>query len=360
MSNLKKKLKRAYCERQIRKERLYESFLVTKDIKVKREPLTPEEKDAVLTVWGGVVKPITWDEYEVFKAVGKFDPRYLPHEMYLPIVARKLNNYHYTKFYEDKGLLGRLGGCELKFAPCLVRCIDGEYYDSDLHQISCQEAMEICKEQDTLIWKPSRDSSGGRNVKKYKSGGVSEMFTSGVKDFVIQPCIEQHTSMTVFNKTSVNTFRITTLYLNGSVSVQSIVLRIGKEGSVVDNMSSGGVAVKVNDDGSLGEYAMGYTGERFHEFNGVMFKGMGIPNFPDILEKVKKTHEDAFPLCKIIGWDICIDRNGAPIVIEVNSSQPGIFGEQILCGPIFGDRTQEVIDYIKKKEFNYNRAIFRY
>ena len=54
-----------------------------------------------------------------------------------------------------------------------------------------------------------------------------------------------------------------------------------------------------------------------------------------------------------------IEQN-EPIVIELNSSQPGVIGEQLCTGPIFGDRTHEVLDYCSKKEFKYQRSVFTY
>ena len=61
-----------------------------------------------------------------------------------------------------------------------------------------------------------------------------------------------------------------------------------------------------------------------------------------------------------IGWDICFNEQNEPIVIELNSSQPGVIGEQLCTGPIFGDRTHEVLDYCSKKEFKYQRSVFTY
>lgn len=92
----------------------------------------------------------------------------------------------------------------------------------------------------------------------------------------------------------------------------------------------------------------------------MQLKNVKFDFIPDIVSKVLKAHKDNFPLCRFIGWDICIGEKGEPIVIEINSSQPGIFGEQICNGPMFGERTQEVIDYIKNKPFVYNRALLRY
>ena len=51
--------------------------------------------------------------------------------------------------------------------------------------------------------------------------------------------------------------------------------------------------------------------------------------------------------------NIVKDEKGEPIIIELNGSQPGVIGEQLVAGPIFGNRTQEVIDYCKSKKFSY-------
>ena len=78
-----------------------------------------------------------------------------------------------------------------------------------------------------------------------------------------------------------------------------------------------------------------------------------MSRFEDILALVEKAHCESFSICKFIGWDIAINSDGVPILVELNSSQPGVIGEQLVAGPIFGDRTQEVIDYCKLKRFSY-------
>lgn len=59
-----------------------------------------------------------------------------------------------------------------------------------------------------------------------------------------------------------------------------------------------------------------------------------------------------FLTLQFIGWDVCFNEKNEPVIIELNSSQPGVFGEQICTGPIFGVRTQEVIDYCKRKDLS--------
>lgn len=281
------------------------------------------------------------------------------HNLYLPLVARRLNDYHYTKFFEDKGLFGRFSS-EITTPICLVRCINGEYYNNDLKQISRDEAKEVCQGYDgDIIVKPSRNSSGGQRVMKFtpeqsgQPGWFARIAETYGRDWVVQECIRQQESLATFNPDSVNTFRITTLYLNGKASICSSVLRFGCSGSVTDNIGSGGNFIGVHEDGSLCKYAFSNKLGRFYEVDGIKFSEISLPYVSRVYEYVLHAHVQSFSLCKFIGWDVCIDYAGSPVVIEINSSQPGIFYEQICSGPIFGERTEEVIDYVSGKEFKY-------
>lgn len=233
-----------------------------------------------------------------------------------------------------------------------------------MNQILVDDLFDSCLGH-TIIIKDSRDSSGGKGIKKMGvSSSTKEVFLSELEgrkqDFVIQECIRQNEEMSSFNPTSINTFRITTLYLNGRYSVLNINLRMGKDGSTVDNWGAGGIMVGVNPDGSLKPVDIDIFMNKYRSSNRVTFEGAVIKEMPSILKEVEKAHKNYFSLCKLIGWDICIDEHNNPVLIEVNSSQPGIIGEQILNGPIFGERTQEVIDYCKSKEFTYNRSLINY
>jgi len=128
----------------------------------------------------------------------------------------------------------------------------------------------------------------------------------------------------------------------------------------VDNWGAGGIIVGVTMNGQLNDFGYDIQLNKFYEYNGITFKYEKISQIPSLLEKIEEAHKNQFSLCKFIGWDICFNHDNEPIIIELNSSQPGVIGEQLCTGPIFGDRTQEVIDYCNKKEFNYNKALFRY
>lgn len=45
-------------------------------------------------------------------------------------------------------------------------------------------------------------------------------------------------------------------------------------------------------------------------------------------------------------WDFALNENEEPVFIEVNLGWPGIMTEQLSsCRPVFGERTQEAIEY---------------
>lgn len=368
---IRKSIKKSYVDRLVLKERQNEERMVLANISdSNRESLSTEEIRLVKETWGRACEVYSWKEYEVFKKLRKFDPNYLSHNIYLPVISHKLNNYRYTKLFEHKSLLGLLSKGDMKFPCCYVRCIDGELYDGNGKSISEEEAIGILIEKKELIVKDSSETSGGKSIAKVILEGKSrdeirktvmeQMAERRGRDFVIQECIVQSPEISAFNPTSINTFRVTTLYLNGKFSVCSIVFRMGRKGMTVDNWGAGGIMVNVSLDGELSEWGLDIHLNPYSSNNGVVFKGQRIKEIPSILKAVEKAHVEQFPLCKFIGWDICIDSNGEPVCIEVNSSQPGIFGEQCASGPIFGDRTQEVIEYCSKKKFVYNRGLMEF
>lgn len=351
--------------RHINAERFREENLVIGHLSIdKFTPLTIEEQQQIKKTWGGVAKlsEISFREFEMFKHVKGFDARFLTHSHYLPIIARLLNDYRYTKIFEDKGLLGYIKPSCIRFPKCYVRRIACDYYNNDMRQISFEQAIEACVDQEELFIKPSRETSGGKGTKllslrnhslKERKKLIRNELLGKTTEYVIQECIHQHPIMAQFNSTSVNTLRITTLMLNGRFTLGSIILRCGKDGSTVDNWGAGGLLVNVTPDGKVNSVAHDIYLNEYNSNGECIFADCIIPQMPEILKRIEKCHSEDFAICKFIGWDIAIDQDGNPIIIELNSSQPGVIGEQLVAGPIFGDRTQEVIDYCKSKKFIY-------
>lgn len=363
----------SYSKASVRREQEYEEKTVLQTVPYESySVLTNEEKEQVRALFEGINEGAAlthFDELAMFKHFRGFDPRYVSHYIYLPVLAHKLNNYHYTKTLEHKSLLGYLVKGSLKFPHCYVRCIDGEYYDNEMLQLSREQVINSCIDKDAMVVKDSVDSAGGKSVELLCLSDLNEdgrrneilrVLSERKNDFVIQEKLKQHESFSRYNPSSINTLRVTTLYLNGKYSTLSIVLRFGKEGMMMDNWGKGGVMIGVSESGKLSKVGYDIQLNQYTEYNGLKLGDQIIQQVPTLLEELERAHKTQFPLCKFIGWDICFNEQNEPVVIELNSSQPGVIGEQLCTGPIFGDRTQEVLDYCSKKDFLYQRSLFEY
>lgn len=365
ISNLRKK----QLENRIAQERTQEEFLVTRNYEGHSTPLTEEEKTEVRKVWGQVVDVTSFKELEMYKHEMGFDPRTLSHHIYLPLVVRRLNDFFYCRLYENKSLLGYIVKPRIKTAKVYFRQIKQELYSDDMIQLSKEQAIEKVMELDEYIIKDSNDTGGGWKVKKVvqrsdsrekRIATITKLITNRRPDFVVQEVLKQHPTMSQFNKSSVNTFRFTTLYLNGKFSVCSIGLRFGREGMNVDNWGGGGLLLGVKPDGSVTEFAYDKQLNKYYEQNGLIYKNVKIEQIPAISKLIEEVHTHDYPLHKLVGWDITINQYNEPVLIEMNG-QCGLTGEQVVNGhPVFGDRTQEVIDYIKNKPFTYEQTMYTY
>lgn len=362
-SGITKKISLHKLQKRINKERAIEERQVICNYTAdKTEALTDDEKAQINALWGQLIPVTSYKEYEMFKKVYGFDARFLTHHIYLPVVARLLNDYKYTTIFDDKGLLGYVATSCIKTPHCFIRYIGNDYYNNEMQQLSYEEAIESCASQDELFIKPSHETSGGKGAKLLRMHGmdfakkkeiIKEELSGRNKDYVVQECLHQHPIMAQFNSSSINTLRITTLMLNGKFSLGSIILRCGRNGSSIDNWGAGGLLAHVNPNGKIDNIARDIQLNEYKQNGDCIFADCSIPQMPEILELIEKAHRENFAICKFIGWDIAINEEGEPVIIELNSSQPGVIGEQLVAGPIFGDRTQEVIDYCKKKKFRY-------
>lgn len=229
------------------------------------------------------------------------------------------------------------------------------FITSDYVPISAKQAIEtILNYGKPIIVKPSVNTLGGKDItiyNNYNKETLKTVFESyHKKNYVIQEVIEQSSDMAIFNPTSLNTIRVTTLLMNGRCTVLSKMLRHGGPGMKVDNMTSGGFGVGIKDDGSLTFASSDTDGLRKDiHIEGFRYNSRRIPSFPSICNIAIRLHYST-PQCCIIGWDFALNKNNTPILIEANFYHPEISSQQILEGhPEFGDRTQEVLDYCFKK-----------
>lgn len=76
--------------------------------------------------------------------------------------------------------------------------------------------------------------------------------------------------------------------------------------------------------------------------NGLDFCGLQIPEWQNIKQLVVQTHYKLAHF-QLINWDIAIQEDGTPIVVEYNLIDASVSFHQLNVGPIFGELTEEVL-----------------
>lgn len=146
------------------------------------------------------------------------------------------------------------------------------------------------------------------------------------------------------NSSSVNTIRVLSLLSENGVKIYSSIIRMGVNGSKVDNASSGGITCGINDDGRLKKIAFSSDGKKydFHPTSKVKFNEIVIPNYHKILEMVQKI-APTIPHFRLVSWDIALDENDEPLLIEANLRYGELDFHQLNNGPVFGEDTEKIL-----------------
>lgn len=139
---------------------------------------------------------------------------------------------------------------------------------------------------------------------------------------------------------SLNTVRVTTLIGDdGVIRHQLALFRSGASGAVVDNMSAGGLACKVDlDSGRCGKLVMEHGDECYscHPDTGIQVEGLQVPFWADILDLTIRAH-GVIPFPRVLSWDVAVTDEG-PLFVEVNGHDPvAAFqkaGWRLLDGPL--------------------------
>ncbi|PWD98997.1 sugar-transfer associated ATP-grasp domain-containing protein [Marinilabilia rubra] len=297
-------------------------------------------------------------------------PDFVPIGVYFNTINATINNRLMAWGYAQKGNYARM--FDIDNEPLsLFRNLNGIFYDFKGHPVKEPEQFlnESLKEQQKILVKPAVDSSGGKKIAVFERDrngkwqclndeldlNLSVLQRFYGNNYVVQEYVEQHPFYSRFNPSSFNTIR---LYVYRSPKdekprVMHSVMRIGGKGSVVDNVKAGGMPVYIDSDGIV-RYGFNSQMKRFLSFPlepEVKFSELGkAPGLDDMKALAVKVAEKV-PYNRLIAFDTNLDKNGKPRVIELNNYDAGI-AIQIFGIPLFGDYTEEVIEYCKshKKE----------
>lgn len=156
-------------------------------------------------------------------------------------------------------------------------------------------------------------------------------------EYLFQLSIIQHPEMSRMYDKAINSMRLVTVrnLKDGNIVVMPSILRIGTNGSIVDNTSQGGIAVGFDlQTGQLHKYGFFKPQYGFrvteHPNSHIVFQEFYIPCILQAVEMAKHFHSMLHDIHSV-GWDIAISKDG-PIFIEgndnweINGPQVGNYG----------------------------------
>ena len=194
------------------------------------------------------------------------------------------------------------------------------------------EFVFFVKKHGRVLLKPNRGSLGnGIELLRYEDVTdwdkyVSDKLVESKAGFIVEEVITQDSDMAVFNPSSVNTLRVTTLRMDDEIHAH-VFMRVGANGSIVDNAAKGGFICKLNrDTGEILE-VFNTKGERFeyHPDTNVKIVGKYVPAIEKAIRMAKEAAK-AMPHYRYIGFDFA-KVNDQWVMIEFNN-RSGIVGVQ--------------------------------
>lgn len=323
-----------------------------------KKTLTKNQKLTIHDFW----KPYcrlskdSWNRFEFYNAITD-NPEilkyYIPECIYYSLIDSFFTKVRHCEAISDKNLFDFFF-YDVK-QPATVCHKQGDLLlDSNYNIITPDEAYDAIRKSENVIIKPSRDSNGGSGIQFISPNGNDEEIYkvfSG-KSFVAQRVISQHKALASIHKQSINTIRIITFLNDDKVIPLSSVLRIGTGNAKVDNAHNGGIVCGIMSDGHLKDHAYNLHGAKYdkHPDSNISFKEIKIPAFEQCIKLVCRLAPRLAEFTKLISWDLSVNEEGEPVLIEANLTYGGVSVHQLCNGPIFGQDTPHILKevFIKK------------
>lgn len=292
--------------------------------------------------------PTYWHQY-IYSRNGLYSVKYIPASIYYSSILYRLNYHRFGYAYVDKGFYDTLFS-DVNRPRTIIKNINGFYYDAN-KSISKEEAISICSDLNGAVIKPSIFGHWGKGVELFHAnngfvpefnGSVEDLFAKYNRNFIVQEKLIQHPDLAKLNPSSVNTIRVLSYRNYNETRILYAVIRIGRKGKSVDNETAGGIKADIDlMTGRIKGPAFGNSKEKDMQEtdSGVALDQYLLPSFSGIMDFVKDLHS-RLPYFKLIGWDISVDANGDPVMIEWNK---GAELSQVAHGPAFGDYTEEIL-----------------
>lgn len=285
---------------------------------------------------------------------------YVPGDYYAIVLEPTLNK-EFTCFGSEKNMYEKVfSNCGVIFPKTILRCMNHIYLDRNYKCIRDTERLLNCIQEEIIV-KPTVGAYCGKDIRKYSfvddtlyhaktlKFDIDEITQFYKGNFIIQAVVNQHPKIAKFHPYSLNTVRAFSYrsVKTNVVHVPTVTFRMGVNHSYLDTVTIGGIACGLTERGKLMKYALDLWGNYYthHPTTNVRFENFTIPSFHDVIKVISRL-ANVIPHQRLAGWDFGIDRDGNPVLIEVNVSSGSWHMQTITGAPLFGRFSQEVKEYM--------------
>jgi hypothetical protein len=142
------------------------------------------------------------------------------------------------------------------------------------------------------------------------------------------------------------------------VDVHSPLVRVGQKGAKTDNLSYGGIVCGINEDGSLKDRVLDLKLQKY-DFSpqGYKFLDVRIPNFEKCIQLVSKLAVRFSDISRLMSWDLAINEDADPVLIETNLTFSGVDVHQLANGPIYGNHPEPIIEEVINNSYTLRKFL---
>jgi len=324
---------------------------------MKVSKLKQSQIDEVRSFWRpfGIKPYLGWHRFFTW-GWGSFHPAFIPEDIYYTRLEMAGSKANLVKAYVDKNNYSRLFGNDV-LPKTIIRKENGIFSDAEYHDLTFTQATNIVKRTaGRFVVKPSLLSGGGRGLIigsvtdgniKTPSGTISiaSFLKESGPDIIMEEFLDQHPSMDRLHPGSVNTIKVFTARAGGTIKFLSSYVRMGTGNAQIDNIKAGGISCGIDQSGRLKALSLNNSLVRHpsHPDTGIVFSGFQIPDFEKVKELSIEIHKK-LRYFKFASWDIAIERNRGPVMIEVNLYGQEINSHQIFSGPLFEKDSHKLLN----------------
>lgn len=295
----------------------------------------------------GGYKNIGWNML-LCTQTGIMSEKFIPEDVFVNHIEPRLNNVHHARSFQEKNNYDTIFQ-DIRRPETLVRYVNGTYYNAHYEHISIKEVRNILAAHNKpLLLKPTLFSGMGRGIEIFQSGQEEELINFIHKNksthytSIVQSWVNQHPELAKVYSGSVNTLKTITLRIDGKIVHLMTRLNFGGGTSHTDKI---GYIVGVNENGDVQEVAFNkqtLKKQKMHNDSEIAFGSIHVPSFDMAVSMCKKAHQRLLHF-DMVSWDIAIDSEGIPVLIELNIKSQGIVQMQLTNGPLFGEHTEKIL-----------------